>query len=179
MEILRRLEQSRCLIGIIGTMTPTFGGQDPLQENLNLNQDHPGIFRIRTHNNPIREGRENDTSPWISTILKTHLLTVVRQEGLGLQVRPACPVYLSLFWVVHRWLQKFLKKSHQFCLIIRHSLAWSLVLTLKSYSMMSFISLPLIFKVQWCLCLHSNSWSWSCPVLQDFCSHQDFFAIFD
>ena len=96
-EILRRLEQSRCLIGIIGTMTPTFGGQDPLQENLNLNQDHPGIFRIRTHNNPIREGRENDTSPWISTILKTHLLTVVRQEGLGLQVRPACPVYLSLF----------------------------------------------------------------------------------
>ena len=98
MEILRRLEQSRCLIGIIGTMTPTFGGQDPLQENLNLNQDHPGIFRIQSHSKEVIQGdHENDTSPWISTILKTHLLTVVRQEGLGLQVRPACPVYLSLF----------------------------------------------------------------------------------
>ena len=78
-------------------MTPTFGGQDPLQENLNLNQDHPGIFRIRTHNNRIREGLENDTSPWISTILKTHLPTVVPQEDLGLQVRPACQVHLSSY----------------------------------------------------------------------------------
>ena len=108
-----QLEQSRCPIGIIGIMIPTFGGQDPLQGTRNLNKDHPGIFRIQSHSKEVIQGdHENDTSPWISTILKTLLLTVVRQEGLGLQVRPAWVVYLSSNILSFcRWLKRFLKKS--------------------------------------------------------------------
>ena len=123
-EISRRLEQSRCPIGIIGIMIPTFGGQDPLQGTRNLNKDHPGIFRIQSHSKEVIQGdHENDTSPWISTILKTLLLTVVRQEGLGLQVRPAWVVYLSSnILSFYRWLKRFLKNRHQSCLLVQHSL---------------------------------------------------------